>query len=79
MGKKIDLYKAIVTVHQAVGNALNGSEKKFWDFMKTKQAGLDGLSPLDYLEANGKDGLTRVLDFIEGSKAGEMSWLPVLR
>gem|GEM_PF-3072230 len=73
MGKKIDLYKAIIKVREAVGSALGNSEKKFWDFMKTKQAGLDGLSPLDYLETNGKAGLHRVLDFVKGSKAGEMS------
>ena len=74
MGKKMfDLDGAVVKIHEAVGDVLGGSEKKFWDFMKTEQAGLEGLSPLGYLKANGKEGLARVLDFIEGSKSGEMA------
>lgn len=71
--RKMDLFRAILKVREAVGEVLDNDEKKFDRFMETKQAGLEGLSPLDYLNANGKEGLARVLDFIEGSKSGEMA------
>ncbi len=71
--RKMDLFRAILKVREAVGEVLDNDEKKFDRFMETKQAGLEGLSPMDYLNANGKEGLARVLDFIEGSKSGEMA------
>ena len=59
----------VTKVREAVGSILD--DVGFERFLNTPQAGLSGRTPQFLLE-NDPGGLERVLDFVKGSKCGEM-------
>ena len=56
---------------QVIGGILGKNPKKLIRFLQTPQDGLRGYRPYDLL--NNAFSFEALLDFIEGSKAGEMS------